>query len=312
MIVISSNTRGVGVTEAMEVLKRGGTAIDAVEAGIRLVESDPEDSGVGLGGCPNILGVVELDAQIMDGRTLNAGAVGCVAHYEHPISIARHVMEKLLHVFLVADGAERFAAEMGFEQAELLSPQMREAWEKKVRDEMGIADPSSLRTARDLRHLSKWATDPYTTMGTVNFIVKDANGDICTGVSTSGWGWKYPGRLGDSPVIGAGGYADNLYGAAACTGAGEMAIRVGSARSTVLYMKMGMSLHDAVSEALRDLNRLTDQRIGGVNILAMDKDGCPTSGNVGTTPSSYTYMTPEMTEPAIGTGLCVPFVGSTV
>lgn len=304
MIVISSGS--VGLVEAMAALKHGGAAIDAVEAGIRVVESNPEDSGVGKGGIPNILGVVELDAQIMDGRTLNTGAVGCVTGYEHPISIARCVMEHMLHVFLVGKGAERYAAEMGFEKTELLSHEARAMWEKKIREEMDIDDLSTLETRSDLRYLSKWSTDPYTKMGTVNFIVRDAHGDICTGVSTSGWGWKYPGRLGDSPVVGAGGYADNLYGAAACTGAGEMAIRVGSARSVVLYMKMGMDLTEAVREALRDLNRLTEQRIGGVNVLAMDKDGNHTVGNISGSPSSYWYMTPEMTEAGQGEGICLP------
>lgn len=303
MIVVCSGP--YGLEEAMNALKNGGNAIDAVEAGCRAVESDPRDTGVGKGGAPNILGVVELDAQIMDGRTLNAGAVGCVTGYEHPISLARCVMEKLLHVFLVGKGAERFADEMGFEKTELMTDSMREIWLKKIREEMDANEPAELEAHPELWRLSKWATDPYK-MGTVNYLVKDAKGDICSGVSTSGWGWKYPGRLGDSPVIGAGGYADNLYGACACTGAGEMAIRASSARSTVLYMKMGMSLEEAVRESLRDLNRLTDQRIGGVSVLAMDKDGNHLVGNVGTSPPSHYYMTPDMTEPAHKEGICLP------
>lgn len=303
MIVISSGS--VGLVEAVDTLKNGGSAIDAVEAGIRVVESNLDDTGVGKGGAPSILGDVELDAQIMDGRTLNIGAVGCVTGYEHPISIARCVMERIKHVFLVGRGAERFAREMGFERTELLTDAMRETWEKKVREEMGIDDPSTLSDHPNLWQLSNWATDPYR-MGTVNFIVKDGDGDICTGVSTSGWGWKYPGRLGDSPVVGAGGYADNLYGAAACTGAGEMAIRVSSARSVVLYMKMGMTLEDALEEGLRDLNRLTEQRIGGVNILAMDKDGRHMIGNIGASPPRHWYMTPDMSGPASAEGICLP------
>ncbi|MBM3263435.1 MAG: N(4)-(beta-N-acetylglucosaminyl)-L-asparaginase [candidate division Zixibacteria bacterium] len=304
MIVVCSGP--YGLEEAMKTLKNGGSAIDAVEAGCRAVESDLRDTGVGLGGAPNILGVVELDAQIMDGKTLNAGMVGCVSGYEHPISIARCVMEKLLHVFLVGKGAERFASEMGFEKTELLTDSMREIWLKRLCEEIGVADPAALEAHPELWRMSKWATDPYK-MGTVNYLVQDANGDICSGVSTSGWGWKYPGRLGDSPVLGAGGYADNRYGAAACTGAGEMAIRVGSARSVVVYMKMGLGIEQAVREALRDLNDLHDQRIGGVNVLALDKDGNHLVGNSGDSPPSHWYMTPDMTEPAQKVGICEPY-----
>lgn len=130
MIVVASANGRVGIGASMEVLKAGGSAVDAVEAGIRLVEDNPEDHTVGYSGYPNLVGVVELDASIMDGRTLGAGAVGAVRGFRHPISIARKVMDTLPHVFLVGGGAERFAEEMGFEREELLTPETRAAWRR--------------------------------------------------------------------------------------------------------------------------------------------------------------------------------------
>jgi L-asparaginase / beta-aspartyl-peptidase len=121
----------------------------------------------------------------------------------------------------------------------------------------------------------KRMVNPEKNTGTVNFIVRDRNGDIATGVSTSGWQWKYPGRLGDSPIIAAGNYADNRYGAAACQGRGEMAIRCATSRSVVLYLKMGMRLETALAEAMRDLNDLDDDYFGSMNIVAMDATGRP-------------------------------------
>jgi beta-aspartyl-peptidase (threonine type) len=130
-----------------------------------------------------------------------------------------------------------------------------------------------LASQPDLWRWVEIATDPERTMGTVNFIAQDARGDICAGVSTSGWAWKYPGRVGDSPVVGAGLYADNRYGAATCTGMGEMAIRAGTARSLVLYLKMGLSLSEAGREAMRDLGDLGGRYLGGMNFIALDACG---------------------------------------
>ena len=130
MIVAASANGVVGIKESMRVLKAGGSAIDAVEIGIRLVEANPDDHTVGYGGYPNLLGQVELDASIMDGRDLAVGAVGAMQGYKYAISVARKVMEKLPHVFLVGRGAERFAAEMGLERCELLTEEARQVWEK--------------------------------------------------------------------------------------------------------------------------------------------------------------------------------------
>lgn len=307
MFVMATVNGDVGIRQAVAALKQGKSAVDAVEIGIREVELNRSDLSVGLQGYPNILGEAELDALIMDGRTRNVGAVGAVTGYDHPISIARCVMDRLQHVFIVAQGAERFAGEMGFEKSTFVSSEMQSLWEKHVKETLEIADPSTLKTSGELWKLSRLAIDPEKAGGTVNFIAKDGRGDICVGVSTSGWGWKYPGRLGDSPVISAGGYADNRYGAAACTGTGELAIRAGTARGFVLYLKMGMSIEEAMLESLRDLNDLKAQRIGGVQIIAMDKHGVHHCGATHKGEPQHIYLTPDMDAPARADGVGVPF-----
>lgn len=294
--VIASANGIVGIEAAMEVLKKGGTAVDAVEAGIRLVESNPEDTTVGYGGLPNLLGEVELDASIMDGETLAAGAVGAVKGYEHPISIARKVMEELPHVMIVGEGAERFAREMGFEKKDLLTPKAREIWEKGLKEKAPDIYGERAEYLESLRRFANLAVDPEKHLGTVNFIAMDSRGHLATGVSTSGWAWKYPGRLGDSPVIGAGNYADSRYGAAACTGRGEMAIRLSTARSIVLYMEMGLSLEEAATKAMLELARLKDRFWGRVSCIVMDAKGNHGAFSVGG-PSKYVVMTEDMDAP---------------
>lgn len=297
MIVVASSNGIVGITEAMRILKAGGSAVAAVEAGIRLVEANPDDHSVGYSGYPNILGQVELDASIMDGQTLMAGAVAAMQGFKHPISVARRVMDKLPHVFLVGAGAERFAAEMGFEREELLTEEARRVWQKGLeRSGVPAEALAGLVERSDLWRLVELATDPERTRGTVNFLAQDGQGNICGGVSTSGWAWKYPGRLGDSPVIGAGLYADNRYGAAACTGMGEMAIRASTAHSVVFYMKMGLSLKEAGWRAMEDLNDLGGYYLSRMNFIALDAEGQPAgfSTEAGLT---YIYMTGEMEQP---------------
>lgn len=296
MIVIASTNGQVGIQESMRILKSGGSAVDAVEAGIRLVEANPNDHTVGYGGYPNILGQVEVDAGIMNGRDLSAGAVGAVQGYKHPISIARKVMETLPHVFLVGRGAEHFAAEMGFEQTELLTDHARRVWQKRLQADMSAEQFNQLS---DLPNLSKWvrlATDPERAAGTVNFIAQDAAGNICAGVSTSGWAWKYPGRLGDTPVIGAGLYADNRYGAAACTGMGEMAIRASTAHSIITCLKQGMSIAEAGRQAMTDLNDLGGRYLSVMNFILLDSQGQHT-GFSNVEGRSYVFMLAEMSEP---------------
>jgi beta-aspartyl-peptidase (threonine type) len=292
-IVVASFNGKLGIAEAIAALRNGGTALDAVEAGARAVESDPADIGVGFGSLPNLLGEVELDASIMDGKTLAAGAVGAVHNYEHVITIARKVMEELPHVMLVGPGAERFAAELGMEQRDLLTPEVRAQWQKQLDETIRIHDVGAQRYQEMVRGWVAKLADPNKHTGTVNFLARDKDGNVASAVSTSGWSWKYPGRLGDSPIIAAGNYSDNRYGAAACQGRGEMAIRCATSRSVVLYMKMGMRVETALVEAMRELNDLDDAYFGSMNIVAIDKDGRP-AGISNRPGDAFVYQTTAM------------------
>lgn len=296
MILVGSANAEIGFVEAMRILRAGGSALDAVEAAIRVVESNPNDHSVGYGGLPNILGEVELDASIMDGRRLEAGAVCGVKNYEHPVTLARQVMDHLPHVMIAGAGAERLAQNLGHPKRDLLTPEARAIYESKV------SDSPRYNTLREL--VANATSDPQlATMsegkyGTVNVIAQDRDGNIASGVSTSGWAWKYPGRVGDSPIIGAGNYADNRYGACGCTGYGEMAMRCNTAHSVILYMKMGMSLNRACREAMKDLRVLTVPFPPGMNLVAIDARG----HHVGMTTEMdkevvYIYQTERMEEP---------------
>lgn len=297
MIVIASSNGSVGISEAMQVLKNGGSAMDAVEAGIRLVEANPDDHTVGYNGWPNIIGELELDASIMDGKTLNSGAVAAMKGFPYALSVARQMMDqKLPHVLLAGEGAERFAREIKAEQWEqMFTDEVKAVWEKRLSQSRSDGKTVTLDEDSPLQECVKLATDPERVTSTVNFIAIDKNGDICTGVSTSGWAWKYPGRVGDSPIIGAGNYADNRYGACACTGMGEMAIRASTAHSVVFYMKMGMSVTEASQRAMEDLRDLGGDYVGGMNLIALDKNG----EHVGMTSMkgrTYIYQTGDMSE----------------
>jgi L-asparaginase len=254
------------------LLASGAGGLDAIEAGIRLVEADTSIRSVGRGGWPNLLGEVELDAAMIDGSTFRSGAVGAIKGYLHPISIARAVMERLPHEMLVGEGAARFAHEIGAEAADNLIPDSERVWRQWFEDKVPPADREKWPEV-DLAALCQEAIDPEKGMDTTVFLSLDAKAEIMAGVSTSGWAWKYPGRLGDSPIIGAGCYADTKYGAAACTGTGEMAIRAGSARAIVLYMKMGLSLTAAVDEAIDDLRRLRGGLIQRLTLHAINCQG---------------------------------------
>jgi len=273
MIVLGSDTAQAGMEAAVATIQAGGQALDAVEAGLRLVETAPDVHSVGQDAWPNLLGEHELDASIMEGRTLKAGAVGSLRGYLHPISVARRVMDELPHVFLVGAGAARFAEEVGAEQGDLMTESVRAGWAEWVRQRTSPEEWEHW-PAHPLARWARMSADPETAHGTVCLMVRDRYGDIASGVSTSGWAWKYPGRIGDSPIIGAGNYADNRYGAASCTGFGEMAIRAGTARSVLLYLKTGLSIADAVSAAVQDLHDLAWSYRGGVTIYSFDRDEC--------------------------------------
>jgi beta-aspartyl-peptidase (threonine type) len=307
MLLVASTNAELGFAQGMEILRAGGSALDAVEAVIRVVESNPADHSVGYSGLPNIIGQVELDASIMDGRTRAAGAVCAVQHFEHPISIARQVMERLPHVMLAGAGAERFARELGMKKKNLLSDQARTIYENKVSDypryntmrelvSRATHDPEIAASADEYGDESSELYSQH--FGTTNVLAIDGAGNFASGVSTSGWAWKYPGRVGDSPIIGAGNYCDNRYGACACTGYGEMAMRANTAHSVVLYLKMGMSIQRAAREAMKDLRALPVPFAPGMNLIAMDAHG----KHVGFTTETdrvveYVYQTETMKMP---------------
>lgn len=308
MIVITSSNGDIGIPAAWDILERGGSALDAVEAATRLVEANPDDHTVGYGGYPNLLGEVELDASLMDGTTLSCGAVGALKGYRHPISVARRVMEDLPHVMLVGEGAARFAAEIGMRPENLLTEEAAQVWREGLAGRLPDAfrDAQGAVVAGFLRRAAELARDPERVAGTVNVIAQDRQGRIASAVSTSGWAWKFPGRLGDSPLIGAGNYADSRYGAAACTGLGELAIRAGTARSVVLYLKAGYGLEDACREAFRDLAALRhDPAQLIMSMVAIDRHGNHCA--VSTAPErTYTYRADGMDAHAELPRLVVP------
>jgi beta-aspartyl-peptidase (threonine type) len=290
LLIGSSNAR-IGMNDGMAILRRGGTAIDAVVATIRRVEANPDDYSVGFSGLPNLLGEVELDASIMDGRTLATGAVAALKDHQDAIELARTVMDTLPHVLIVGDGARLLATESGIPERNLLTPEAEAIWRSRM-DE-GEDDAFQLRMRELAAQLSRDPERPLDAHGTVNVIARDRDSNLASGVSTSGWAWKFPGRVGDSPIIGAGNYADNRWGAAACTGRGEMAQRLCTAHSVVTFMRFGMPLEDALDLATQDLDALEDPYRGEVNIIAIDRDGSHSAAS--TVPGkTYIAMTDDM------------------
>ncbi len=296
LVVASSNGR-VGIADAVDVLRAGGSALDSVVAGIKLVEANPSDHSVGFSGLPNLLGEVELDASVMVGQGLTAGAVGGLQGYQDAVELARMVMEELPHSLIAGNGATRFAAEMGMNQVDLLTEEARRIWRARLEEGQETENDSQRRFAQKIgeivRRVSQDPEKPPPPHGTVNFIARDRDGHLAIGVSTSGWAWKYPGRLGDSPIIGAGNYADDRWGAAACTGRGEMAMRCCTAHSVVTFMRCGMSLSEALTTAMEDLQALDDPYASEMNIAAIDRDG--NHGGASTTPGkTYIFMDESM------------------
>jgi len=261
-----------GFETSVDLLKQGGAGIPSMVGGIAKVEREAKVRSVGYGGWPNMLGEMEFDAGVMDGTTRDVGAVGAVPATLPVSALAYEVLQHLPHVMLTGAGARRFATERGFAVDEVLHPDSKRVWWERLQKEMS---PAQLAAFPDipLAPLSSAITDPERVRDTTVFLGRDGGDNIGVVTSTSGWAWKYPGRLGDSPIPGAGFYADSRYGAAACTHTGEMTMRCGTARTIVLALRLGHSLEDAVKLAVEELAELKTGFLAGVVIHAMDARG---------------------------------------
>lgn len=303
-IVIGSERSEAGLPAAMAVLADGGRALDAVEAGMRRCEDNADDHYVGTGGLPNARGVVELDASVMVGSTRAFGAVAALRGFPNPISIARAVLERLpQHSLLVGEGAELFAEENGFARAELLTDESRKLFAsalaptaESVEGEDTAALDGDQRYRRSALELVRRLAPHDGPWGTINILALDRDGELVVGVSTSGYPWKYPGRVGDSAIPGAGNYADGRYGGAACTGRGELTMRCAGARGIVAGLALGLDPAAACLAMLADAATLPDEYRAELRCLALTPDGRH-GGAAGQTGSVYAVMTQTSTEP---------------
>ena len=253
-LILSTWNHGLPANDAAwKTLQNGGNAMDAAEAGARVPEADPKSTSVGFGGLPDEQGNVTLDACVMN-STGNAGSVAFVQKIKHPVSLARKVMEDTKHVMLVGEGARQFAVSQGFEEMDLLTDESRKAWKKwkKKRREM----------------------TPHETHDTISVLAQDKNGDLAGACTTSGWAYKMHGRVGDSPIIGAGLFVDNDLGCAAATGLGEEVIKTTGSFLVVELMRQGYDPTAACEEAL---NRVIKRHNGNpdfqIAYIAIRKDG---------------------------------------
>jgi len=283
------------VTRAMEIIRAGGDTLDAVVAGVNIVEDDPNDSSVGYGGLPNEEGDVELDSSVMHGPSRRAGAVASLRHIKNPSKVAKLVLERTDHILLVGEGALRFALKHGFRKEDLLTEESRLAW-LRWREGLNPDDawgPSPLKTARSGSGkvsraeltpsqiaLNDWIEDKIRNRptGTINCLAVDPNGDISGVTTTSGLAWKIPGRVGDSPLIGCGLYVDNEIGAAGSTGRGEECIFINGAHTVVENMRRGMSPQDAAMDAIKRVaarygNNREELAKFNLNFYAVNKKG---------------------------------------
>ncbi len=275
-----------GVTSLQQSLLGECHRLDAIEKSLNIVEADESIRSVGRGGMPNICGVMQFDASILDGETLECGAVGALEHTPHAITLARKVMEKLPHVFLVGDGASRFARECGIEELSSLTADAEKVWCRWL-EELGVSKEEVKNESTPLAPLIGTTVYASKPRDTVVVLVKDHLQQLASGASTSGWDLKYPGRLGDSPVIGAGHYSDSRYGAAACTNTGEMSIRTCAAHSVVMNMKFGMSPAEACDEVVAELKRLQRGHLGSIVLYCTSREGEHAVRSIGCSASYY-------------------------
>ncbi len=256
-VVISTWIHGMEANKAAwEVLKAKNSALDAVEQGVRVTESDATNRSVGLGGNPDRDGNVTLDACIMNHES-ECGAVAYLQNIENPISVARKVMEDTPHVMLVGKGAEEFAYEKGFPKKNLLTEGAKADWEKWKKSE-NLKKPEINHENHD----------------TIGMLAIDAEGNLSGACTTSGWAYKLPGRVGDSPIIGAGLFVDNEIGAACATGMGEAVIRIAGSHTVVELMRQGKTPNEACKLAVeRIIAKHKDLEGLQVGFLALNKNG---------------------------------------
>ncbi len=255
-LVISTWNHGLKANEAAwKILSKNGSALDAVEKGVNVVESDPENTSVGMGGAPDRDGRVTLDACIMNEHG-DCGSVACIEHIENPISVARMVMEKTPHVMIVGDGALTFALDNGFKKENLLTPASEKAWKEWLKT-------NSYKPIINIENHD-----------TIGMIAMDHLGNLSGSCTTSGLAYKMHGRVGDSPIIGAGLYVDNEVGGACATGLGEAVIRQCGSFLVVELMRQGLSPTEACKTAVERITKheknIDDLQVG---FLAMNKKG---------------------------------------
>jgi N4-(beta-N-acetylglucosaminyl)-L-asparaginase len=261
-VVVASRNGLEAAGRAMELLKEGGDTLEAAVAGVNIVEADPEDRSVGDGGLPNALGVVQLDSSVMHGPTRGAGAVGALEGFKHPSRVAMAVMQYTDHVFLVGDGARRFALEMGFEEVDLLTDETRRIWldwrANLSSNDDYLTPQQSEEGIPGFGLIDAWEGERL--HGTINCCALGGSGEVSGVTTTSGLAFKVPGRVGDSPIIGAGLYVDNDVGAAGSTGRGEAVIKSCGSMLVVENMRRGLAPTDACLEALRRIEHFTVEK----------------------------------------------------
>lgn len=266
--VVVASANGIrGVARAYDmIMRQNADTLDAIIAGVNIQELDPDDQSVGLGGLPNEEGVVQLDASCMHGPTRRAGAVGALEDIATPSLVAKAVMDYTDHIMLVGAGAKKFALEMGFKEQNLLTEKSRRDW-LRWKACLNPAD-AWLDTRSDSAGPPPTASIPFDdplhvkfTTGTINMNAVNAGGDLSSVTTTSGLSWKLPGRVGDSPIIGAGQYCDNTVGAAGSTGRGEANIKTCGAFLIVEFMRQGMSPDEACMKTIDRVIAMTERRL---------------------------------------------------
>jgi N4-(beta-N-acetylglucosaminyl)-L-asparaginase len=295
---------GINATaRAVEMMKAGSDTLDAVIAGVNINEDDPEEHGVGLGGLPNEEGVVELDASVMHGPTRRCGAVASIQRIKNPSKVAKLVMEETDHVMMAGNGALKLAKAFGFAEDELLTEKSRVAWmvwKKSLRDAGGHNNwtdglDAPVKASAQLKKMFPevdektlawaWQMAMHPITGTINCLGLNAKGEISGVTTTSGLAWKIAGRVGDSPIIGAGLYVDQEVGGAGSTGRGEENIRISGGHTIVENMRHGMSPTDACLDACKRVARNYDNdstrlKAIGITFYALRKDGVYGSANL--------------------------------